>query len=90
MNQLDAVNKLFDAVFGPVDPHPRKFDPEATVPQLYDSADDQELRMHNAMQERYQEAVEALKRCQQAGVKAETLQTLCRECGVDINDITVR
>ena len=64
-------------------------DPEATMPeQLFDAADDQELRMHNAMQERYLESVKAIKRFRELGGRLEEIITLCRETGVDIKDIT--
>lgn len=39
--------------------------------------------------ERYMAAVEALNRCAAAGAKKEDLETLARECGIDIKFITV-
>ena len=38
---------------------------------------------------RYQENVEALKRCLKAGADEKAIKTLARECGVDIKHLTL-
>lgn len=80
---MSAVFDLARAILLPLDP-------EATVPEfnVFDAADDQELRMHNAMQERYQDSVKAIKRFKELGGSFEEIITLCRECGVNVKDIT--
>ncbi len=44
---------------------------------------------HQAMLEREHEAIEALNRCIAAGAKQEDIRTLARECGIDINHLTL-
>jgi hypothetical protein len=54
-----------------------------------DDRDPQQEAWANEIQQwRYQENVEALKRCLKAGARQEDIKTLARECGVAVKDIT--
>ena len=39
--------------------------------------------------ERYEMTVQALNRCAAAGARREDLETLARECGINLNQITI-
>lgn len=48
---------------------------------------EQDEAFHQMMLEREREAIEALRRCLEAGADKEAIKTLCRETGVKIEDV---
>ena len=51
--------------------------------------DEMEAYAHELMQERERTTIEALQRCIKAGARAEDIKTLCRETGVNVQDVMI-